>query len=119
AFGASNARTAQVFQTNFLGELRGIFAHGGVALGTLTYDDIRDHPDLDSLDASDLPSLLALGAFPTGINVFFVRSLSPTGIQALGPNPGPAGFAGTRQSGIVVGLDTLCYRTWPELARLT
>lgn len=118
-FGAADARALPAFQTEFLGELRGIFAHGGVALGTLTYDDIDDHPDLDGLDASDLPSLLALGTYAGGVNVFFVRNLSPAGLQALGPNPGPAGLGGTRQSGIVLGIDTLCYRSWSQLARLT
>ena len=51
--------------------------------------------------------------------MFFVRTLSPIGLQAVGPNPGPAGLAGTRRSGIVIGVDTLCYRTWRQLARLT
>jgi hypothetical protein len=51
--------------------------------------------------------------------VFFVRTLSPVGLQAISPNPGPAGLANTRQSGVVIGLDTLCYRSWPQLARLT
>ena len=63
--------------------------------------------------------VLKLGKYATGINVFFVRSLSPAGIQAYAPNPGPAGVAGSRQSGIVIGLDTLCYRSWDQLARLT
>jgi hypothetical protein len=40
-------------------------------------------------------------------------------LQAFGPSPGPVGVSRTRQSGIVIGLDTLCYRTWDDLARLT
>jgi hypothetical protein len=118
-FDAELARTAPTFQDDFLGSLRGIFAQGGIAIGSLTYDDLTDHPDLDGLDVADAPSLLALGRFDVGINVFFVRTLSPVGLQAVGPNPGPAGIAGTRQSGIVIGLDSLCYRSWTELARLT
>lgn len=116
---ASAAQTAQFFQIDYLGELRGIIADAGLTLGPPTYDDIREHPELDGLDVAGVGSLLTLGKFATGINVFFVRSLSPVGLQAFGPNPGPAGLGGTRQSGIVIGLDTLCYRSWPALARLT
>ena len=116
---AATAQTAPFFQNDFLGMLRQVFAHGGVTLGAMTYEDLRDHPDLDGLDVNDAPSLLALGAHDGGINVFFVRTLSPVGLQALGPSPGPAGLAGTPGSGIVMGADTLCYRTWPQVARLT
>ncbi len=116
---ADAARDAPFFQDEFVTELRSIFAHGGIALGTLSYDDITDRPDLDALDVADAPKLLALGEGTTGIDVFFVRTLSPVGLQAFGPNPGPAGFAHTRQSGIAIGVDTLCYRSWKQLARLT
>lgn len=118
-FDAAQAQTAPFFQDDFVSELRGIFAHGGIALGNLTYDDIRDRPDLDELDAGNAGSLLSLGSGTTGIDVFFVRALSPVGLQAFSPTPGPAGVANTRQSGIVIGLDTLCYRSWSQLARLT
>lgn len=118
-FDASGAQTAPFFQEDFVSELREIFAHGGIALGNLTYDDIRDRPDLDELDVADAGSLLALGTGTTGVDVFFVRALSPVGLQAFGPSPGPAGLSKTRQSGIVIGLDTLCYRSWNQLARLT
>ena len=117
-FDAQVAKTSAGFQADFLGELRQIFSHGGVAIGSVSYEDVSDHPDLDGLEAADLPSLLALGHHADGINIFFVRTLSPVGIQALGPNPGPA-IAGTRQSGIAIGVDSLCYRTWPLLARVT
>ncbi len=116
---ASIATTAPFFQDDYLRMLREVFAHGGVTLGVMTYEDLRDHPDLDGLDVVDAPSLLALGAHDSGINVFFVRSLRPVGLQAFGPNPGPAGLASTRKSGVVVGLDTLCYRSWSQVARLT
>jgi hypothetical protein len=115
---ASIAQTSSFFQDDFLAQLSMVFAHGGIALGTTTYEDLRDHPDLDGLDVSNAGALLALGAHDGGINVFFVRTLSPVGLQAFGPNPGPAGLGGTPQSGIVIGVDTLCYRSWPELARL-
>lgn len=116
---AATAKAATFFQNDFLGKLRQVFAHGGVALGTLSYEDLLDHPDLDGLDVSIAGALLALGTHAGGVNVFFVRSLSPVGLQAFGPNPGPAGIAGTPQSGVIISLDTLCYRTWNDLARLT
>jgi hypothetical protein len=116
---ASLAQVASQFQSDYLGGLRSIFAPGGIALGTVTYEDITNHPDLDGLDINDATTLLSLGAHEGGINIFFVRTLSPAGLQAFGPNPGPAGLASTRLSGIVIGADTLCYRTWPQLARLT
>ncbi|MGN6104823.1 MAG: hypothetical protein ACTHU0_06960, partial [Kofleriaceae bacterium] len=116
---AATARTETFFQSDFLGELRSIFAPAGIAPGTVTYDDVVDHPDLDGLDVGDVGSLLSLGRGGSGLDVFFVRTLSPVGLQAIGPSPGPAGFGGTIQSGIVIGADTLCYRTWRELARLT
>lgn len=116
---ASTASTEPFFQTDYLGMLRGVFANGGIALGAITYEDLRDHPDLDGLDQANAPALLALGTHAVGVNVFFVRTLSPVGLQAIGPSPGPAGLANTRQSGIVIGVDSLCYRDWNDLARLT
>jgi hypothetical protein len=118
---AATAQTASFFQSDFLGMLNDVFGPGGVTLGTITYDDILDHPELDGLDVGAAPSLFALGSYASGVNVFFVRTLSPSGLQAYGPapNPGPAGLAGTPQSAIVVGLDTLCYRTWQQVSRLT
>ena len=115
---ATIAQSSAFFQNDFLGGLRSLFARGAVTLGTLTYEDLRSHPDLDGLDVANAGALLSLGAHDVGVNVFFVRSLSPVGLQAFGPNPGPAGLAGTRQSGIVIGLDTLCYRKWSDVARL-
>jgi hypothetical protein len=120
---AAAAQTAAFFQFDYLynkdNGLQAIFGAAALALGDVTYDDIKNHPELDGLDIADAGSLFKLGKYQTGINVFFVRSLSPIGLQAFGPNPGPAGLGGTRQSGIVIGLDTLCYRKWSELARLT
>lgn len=116
---AATAQNATYFE-QFLTELKDIL---GTAvyfdLGNVTFQDLRNHPDLDGLDVENAPSLLALGEHSTGINVFFVRTLSPIGLQAVGPNPGPAGLAHTRRSGIVIGVDTLCYRNWRQLARLT
>jgi hypothetical protein len=118
SFDATAAQTASFFQTDFVGSLRSIFATGGVALGSLDYVDLLDHPDLDGLDVSNASELLSLGTSSDGVNVFFVRSLSPAGLQAYGPNPGPAGIGGTAQSGVIVALDSLCYRSWTDVARV-
>lgn len=116
---AATAAEAPFFKEQFLAALSTIFAPA-VSIGSnVTYEDLRDHPDLDGLEIEQAPSLFALGKHSTGLNVFFVRTLSPVGLQAIGPNPGPAGLGGTRMSGIVIGLDTLCYRSWTQLARLT
>lgn len=120
---ATNAVSSAAFRA-YLGELRTIFFRANLVFNDFTYDDIAyddipDHPELNAPDVADVGNLLRLGKFANGINVFFVRSLSPIGIQAFGPNPGPAGRAGTRQSGIVIGLDTLCYRDWSVVARIT
>ncbi|HEY1551322.1 MAG TPA: hypothetical protein VGG28_26015, partial [Kofleriaceae bacterium] len=117
-FDATTAQTASFFQTDFIGSLRSIFATGGIALGELDYTDLLDHPDLDGLDVSNASELLSLGSNSDGVNVFFVRSLSPAGLQAFGPNPGPAGIGGTAQSGVIVALDSLCYRSWTDVARV-
>jgi hypothetical protein len=120
---AATAKDAPYFQDQYVGELRTILFKagndGGIGIDQRTYEDIPDHPELDGLDVAEAGDLFRLGKYATGINIFFVRSLSPIGLQAYGPNPGPAGLAGTRQSGIVVALDTLCYRDWQVLARIT
>lgn len=124
AFGAAKldraaAQAEAFFQRDFLETLRSIFKESGsIALGEITYDDVA-RPDLDGLEVASAGALLQLGKHAQGVNVFFVRNLSPAGIQAFGPNPGPAGLGGTARSGIAVGVDTLCYRSWQQLARLT
>jgi hypothetical protein len=117
---AGNAQAStSLFQGDFLGELRKLFSPAQIAISPASYLDILDHPALDGLDISHVGDLLKLGSFATGINVFFVRSLAPAGVLAYAPNPGPAGIAGTQGSGIVIGLDSLCYRDWSQIARLT
>ncbi|HWU89604.1 MAG TPA: hypothetical protein VN253_20220 [Kofleriaceae bacterium] len=131
---AAAARTEGFFQTDFIGPplpagvqdsgqlpvtLRSIFSNGGIALGEISYEDIANHHELDGLDTSNAGALLRLGRYGQGVNVFFVRTLSPVGLQTFSPNPGPAGLGGTLRSGIVIGIDTLCYRSWEQLARLT
>ena len=116
---AAAAQNQAFFQSDFLSAMRTIFSSGGVALGTLTYEDLLDSPDLDGLDISNAGELQKLGTHPVGVNVFFVRSISPGGLQAYGPNPGPAGLGRTSQSGVIVALDSLCYRAWSDVARVT
>lgn len=116
---AKGAQSLDTFQTDYLVKLQQIFIDAGIAIGNVTYKDVIDHPELDGLDLNDAGVLLALGEYATGINIFFVRTLSPVGVQALAPNPGPAGLAHTRQSGIAISADTLCYRDWNDLARMS
>lgn len=115
----TSAPTDPSFQQDFLGTLRSIFKESGsITLGEITYEDVA-RPDLDGLEIDRAGELLALGHRGRGLNVFFVRNLSPVGVQAFGANPGPAGLGGTARSGVIVGVDTLCYRSWRQLARLT
>lgn len=113
------AKNAPYFKDDYLGRLREIFEGAGIAIGVVTYDNIEQHPELDGIDLESVGSLLSRGNYTSGVNVFFARTLSPVGLQAFGPNPGPAGVANTHRSGIVVGADTLCYRSWQQLARQT
>ncbi|HEX7843915.1 MAG TPA: hypothetical protein VF469_40850 [Kofleriaceae bacterium] len=115
---AGAQQPGSAFQGMFLGELASVFLRVNLKLGALTYADIADRHDLDSLDVANVGSLLALGSYPSGVNVFFIRSLSPLGLTAFSPSPGPAGVAGSPESGIVIALDTLCYRDWTAVARL-
>ncbi|HEX8115382.1 MAG TPA: hypothetical protein VF516_46970 [Kofleriaceae bacterium] len=118
ALSAGTAKAPGVFQTDYLGELSRIFGRVGLGVNA-DYHDITDRHALDGLDVADLGSLFTLDHTAAGINVFFVRSLSPVGVEVSGPNPGPAGVGGTAASGIAISLDTLCYRDWPAIARLT
>lgn len=116
---ASNAPGLLVFQS-YLADALAILGQAGIELGEVTYHDITDRPELDALSASDLPSLLQLSTTDTGLNLFLVRSIEPGGIQVLsGGTPGAPRSPGSRTAGIAVSMDTLCYRTWPQLARVT
>lgn len=114
-----SAQTESFFKDDFLDHLTSIIKNNaGLEVGQITYDDIVD-PALDGIEIDKAGTLLKRGKHSQGVNIFFVRNLSPVGIQAYGPGPGPAGLAGTTKSGIIVGIDTLCYRSWRQLARLT
>jgi len=115
---AESAKTTSDFQVQYLERLRSIFS-GVLAIGDVTYQDVS-RPDLNSIDAERLPRLNELSTTDSGVNIFFVRSISPPGIQALaGGTPGPPNIAGTSASGIAISLDTLCYRDFTILARTT
>ncbi|HEX3757133.1 MAG TPA: hypothetical protein VHW23_00435 [Kofleriaceae bacterium] len=119
ALSATTAQGSVFFRTDYLGELRQIFGQVGIVVNDAGYEDITNRHALDGVDVADIGSLFALRSSDSGINVFFVRSLSPLGTEVFGPTPGPAGVGGTPASGIAVSLDTLCYRDWPAVARLT
>jgi hypothetical protein len=105
---------------DFLQELQTILSGAGISIGQLRFLDLPGRPELDGLRAQDLSRLLQLSTHADGINLYFVRSIAPVGIQALaGGNPGPPGLPGTSASGIAVSVDTLCYRGWTDLARAT
>jgi len=115
---AASARSAAFFR-DYLTAMREIFGRVGIRVSDASYEDVPGQPDLDALDIADTGSLFALGHHAPGVNVFFVRSLSPLGLEVVGPNPGPAGLALTQDSGIAISVDALCYRDWKALARLT
>ena len=122
--GIRNAGDAQVSPDflEFLDELDSIFAPAGVILdlSAATYTDITGRGDLDGLDESRLDALLALSSHEGGVHVFFVRSISPAGIEGLvGGPPVPPGRPATRSSGVAIATDTLCYADWTYLARTT
>jgi len=119
---AASAQASAAFQTLYLRELNLIFARAGVVFDpeSADYLDLADRPDLDGLDQSRLGELLSLSTQQGGVDVFFVRSIAPAGLQALaGGPPSPPGRPGTRASGIAIATDTLCYADWGELARIT
>lgn len=111
------------FETVYLNELRRILDDAGLTVGNIRYEHLLDatgRSDLDSLREENLSDLLRLSNSSGGLDIFFVRSISPAGIQVLsGGNPGPPGLSGTGASGIAVAADTLCYRDWRSVARAT
>ena len=119
ALDATVATSSAQFQS-FVGEIDGIMAPAGIRLGTVTYDDIEGRGDLDSIARERLGDLLALSTSTSGVDVYLVRSMEPVGVQAMvGGVPGPPRTPGTRASGIAVSVDSLCYRDWHALARIT
>jgi hypothetical protein len=115
-----NATSAvESLTTLFLSPLRGLFAAPGITIDVPTYEDLPNNPGLDNVTSENARALLALGRYSTGINVFFVRSLSPSGVMAYAPSPGTAGIKGTAASGVIISVESLCYNSWAQFARIT
>jgi hypothetical protein len=122
---ASTAPTLSGFQQEYLDELEEIFRAANITIGEVTYDDItalvgpNGRPDLDVLDAAAASALFSLPVRSGGVPIFLVRSMEPDGQQLLtGGTPG-APIPGTGASAIAIGVDSLCYRSWRQLARQT
>ncbi len=117
---AAEAASSDSFQRLYLLEINDILDKAGISLGAITYTNVLDRTDLDSIGPTELGMLLSRSTTDSGINVFFVRSIDPPGVQVLpGGTPGTPAIAGTGGSGIAVSVETLCYRSWPQLARST
>ena len=122
---ASTARTLSGFQQEYLGAIEDIFQAANLTLGEITYEDITalagadGRPDLDVLDAAQANALFALTKRRGGVSVFMVRSMEPDGPQLLTNSTPGAPVPGTGASAIAIGVDTLCYRSWAQLARQT
>ena len=116
---AASARRSHRFHS-YVEQVRRTLGEAGILLSEPTFSDVGDRADLDSLDRARAGELFALGRERTGIDVFLVRSILPVGVQvAVNATPGPPRTNGTSASGVAIGMDTLCYQGWPDLARLT
>ena len=104
----------------YLTALKQLLALSGVDLGTTTFTDRRDLPEFDSLTASELPRLLTAGATTGGMSVFLVRTIEPMGTAALVESvPGAPLDVGVGPGGVAISMDSMCYRSWDSLARIT
>jgi hypothetical protein len=120
--GALDAATAATLPEwrGFIAGLDTTFRAAGITLGEVTYRDLDDRADLARIGTSQLGDLLSLATDEVGLTVFVVRSLTPTGVQALaGAVPVPPRTPATPSSGIAVSAETLCYRSWQAMSRLT
>jgi hypothetical protein len=109
---AASAQVSPRFD-GYVAALREIFSSAQIVIDTITYTDLPARADLDGLRQAELAALLSESTAPSGINIFFTRSVTPSGIQALvGGTPGPPNISGTPASGIAIGVDTACYRDW-------
>lgn len=116
---SAEAPLSSNFQNEYLKSIKRILGGGEIDIGQINYTDIQ-RADLDGIVDGDLDNLFRLAQNESGIAIFFVRSLSPDGVQAqVGGVPGPPRMPGTAKSGIAISADTLCYRSWQDLARVT
>lgn len=113
------APTDPVFQAEYIGELRRIFAQANISFERITYDRNAGPASLAGLAAARAGDLFELVQPSGGVSIFLTRTLSPAGTEVVvGGTPG-APMPGTRASGIAVSTSTLCYRDWRYLARVT
>lgn len=117
---ADHAPTDPEFQNVYLARLREIFAPANITIGAITYQATSAPVELAGLVESRAGELFATSTHATGVSVFFVRTLSPAGLEAtVGGTPG-APLPGTRASGIAVAATALCNNPdWEHLARIT
>lgn len=113
---ASTAPRSVVFE-QYLQDLRNLLPD--IAVAEPTYDDLPLKNVRDNIAPEHVRALLKQGRYADGVNVFFVRSMSPAGTRAIGPTPGPTGLKGTGASGIILSMEQLCYVSWHDFARTT
>ncbi len=114
---ADSAQRNEAFQQNFIATLRTLLGRGSVTVGTITFEDVVGHPELDSITQETASALFAKTTATDGVTMYFVRSISPAGLAAIGAAPGPVGLPGTLRSGIALTMEAMCYRSWQQLAR--
>ena len=116
---ATTAAALSVFQ-GYIDNIGDILGQAGISIGDVTYHDVGDQTLLDALEEDDIAQLATLSTTTTGVNLFLVRSIDPGGVQVLAAGtPAAPRSPGSRTSGIAVSMDTLCYRSWSELSRIT
>ena len=114
---AETARRDTAFQQYFISTLRTLLGRGSVTIGDITFEDVVGHPELDAITQESAAALFEQTSTADGVTLYFVRSIAPAGLAAIGPAPGPVGLAGTSRSGIALTMEAMCYRSWSQLAR--
>ncbi len=114
---AQSARRDTAFQQYFISTLRTLLGRGSVTIGSITFEDVVGHPELDAITQESAAALFAQTNTADGVTLYFVRSIAPAGLAAIGAAPGPVGLPGTSRSGIALTMEAMCYRSWPQLAR--
>ncbi len=114
---AETARRDSEFQQYFISTLRTLLGRGAVSIGDITFEDVVGHPELDAITQESASALFAQTNTAGGVTLYFVRSIAPAGLAAIGAAPGPVGVPGTSRSGIALSMEAMCYRSWPQLAR--
>lgn len=111
---AETARRDSEFQQYFISTLRTLLGRGAVSIGDITFEDVVGHPELDAITQESASALFAQTNTAGGVTLYFVRSIAPAGLAAIGAAPGPVGVPGTSRSGIALSMEAMCYRSWPQ-----